>query len=47
MATVPHRLLLSYRGEDFFGWQRQDPKLTVQPALETALADIFSHQRGG
>ena len=43
MATVPHRLLLSYRGEDFFGWQRQDPKLTVQLALETALAEIFSH----
>jgi len=43
MATVPHRLLLSYRGEDFYGWQRQDPKLTVQLALETALAEIFSH----
>ncbi|MCX6934894.1 MAG: tRNA pseudouridine(38-40) synthase TruA [Verrucomicrobia bacterium] len=41
-VTVPHRLLLAYRGEDFFGWQRQDPKPTVQLALETALSKIFN-----
>ena len=43
MKTVPHRLLLAYRGEDFFGWQRQDPDPTVQLALEKALQKIFNH----
>ena len=42
MKTVPHRLLLAYRGEDFFGWQRQDPDPTVQLALEKALQKIFN-----
>lgn len=41
MQTVPHRLLLAYRGQDFFGWQRQDPQPTVQLALEKALQKIF------
>ncbi|NCY21785.1 tRNA pseudouridine(38-40) synthase TruA, partial [bacterium] len=41
MKTVPHRLLLTYRGEDFFGWQRQDPAPTVQLALEQALQKIY------
>ncbi len=35
------KLTLAYRGEDFFGWQRQDPHPTVQLALETALKKIF------
>jgi tRNA pseudouridine38-40 synthase len=43
MKAVPHRLLLAYRGEDFFGWQRQDPDPTVQLALETAFQKIFNH----
>jgi tRNA pseudouridine38-40 synthase len=42
MKTVPHRLLLAYRGEDFFGWQRQDPDPTVQLAVEKALQKIFN-----
>ena len=41
MKTVPHRLRLAYRGEDFFGWQRQDPDPTVQLALEKAFLKIF------
>lgn len=41
---IPHRLLLAYRGEDFFGWQRQDPHPTVQLALEQALQKIYGHQ---
>ena len=43
MKTVPHRLLLTYRGEDFFGWQRQDPEPTVQLALEIALQKIYGY----
>jgi threonine synthase len=43
MKTVPHRLLLTYRGEDFFGWQRQDPEPTVQLALEIALQKIYQN----
>jgi tRNA pseudouridine38-40 synthase len=35
------KLTLAYRGEDFYGWQRQDPHPTVQLALETALKKIF------
>ncbi|NDA25969.1 MAG: tRNA pseudouridine(38-40) synthase TruA [Verrucomicrobia bacterium] len=43
-AQVKHqnfKLTLAYRGEDFYGWQRQDPHPTVQLALETALKQIF------
>ena len=42
MRTVPHRLLLAYRGEDFHGWQRQDPDPTVQLALEKAFQKILN-----
>jgi len=35
------KLTLAYQGQDFFGWQRQDPHPTVQLALETALKKIF------
>ena len=35
------KLTITYRGSDFFGWQRQDPHPTVQLALETALQKIF------
>jgi len=35
------KLTLTYRGSDFYGWQRQDPNPTVQLALETALKKIF------
>lgn len=42
-GASPHRLLLAYRGEDFFGWQRQDPHPTVQLALEQALQKIYGH----
>jgi len=39
--VIPHRLLVAYRGEDFYGWQRQDPAPTVQLALEQALQKIY------
>ena len=35
------KLTLAYRGQDFFGWQRQDPHPTVQLAIENALQKIF------
>lgn len=35
------KLTITYRGSDFYGWQRQDPLPTVQLALETALKKIF------
>jgi tRNA pseudouridine38-40 synthase len=35
------KLTITYRGSDFYGWQRQDPHPTVQLALETALKNIF------
>jgi tRNA pseudouridine38-40 synthase len=35
------KLTITYRGQDFYGWQRQDPHPTVQLALESALLKIF------
>ena len=35
------KLTITYRGSDFYGWQRQDPHPTVQLALETALQKIY------
>ena len=35
------RLLLSYQGTNFFGWQRQRQKRTVQGELEKALKALF------
>ena len=35
------RMRVSYDGRTFLGWQRQDQGLTVQEALETALAVVL------
>ena len=37
-----YRLILSYRGTRYAGWQRQDNALTVQQAVEEALADLLT-----
>lgn len=37
------RLVLSYDGTDFAGWQRQDNARSVQGELEAALAEIHGH----
>ncbi|MEM7480652.1 MAG: tRNA pseudouridine(38-40) synthase TruA [Acidobacteriota bacterium] len=36
-----YRLLLSYRGNAYYGWQRQPSGPTVQGAVEGALADLL------
>lgn len=41
MKLQTFKLTLAYRGQDFFGWQRQDPRPTVQWAVESALKKIF------
>ena len=41
MKLQTFKLVLAYRGSEFYGWQRQDPHPTVQLALETALKSIF------
>lgn len=41
MKLQTFKLTLAYRGEDFYGWQRQDPQPTVQLALEQALQKIY------
>ena len=41
MKLQTYKFTLAYRGQDFYGWQRQDPHPTVQLALETALKKIF------
>ncbi len=35
------RLLLSYKGSRFFGWQKQKGQRTVQGEIETALFQLF------
>ena len=35
------RLLLSYQGTDFYGWQRQKKGRTVQGEMEKALSRVF------
>ncbi|MBX6314390.1 MAG: tRNA pseudouridine(38-40) synthase TruA [Isosphaeraceae bacterium] len=37
------KLLLSYDGTDFCGWQRQPDRRTVQEVLETAIAQLTGH----
>ena len=41
MKLQTFKLTLAYRGEDFYGWQRQDPHPTVQLAIENALRKIY------
>ncbi len=44
MATAPElswRLTISYRGERYGGWQRQENALTVQQVIEEALASVL------
>ena len=38
------RLLLSYKGSRFFGWQKQKQKRTVQGELEKTLAQVFQQE---
>lgn len=37
-----YRLIVSYRGERYAGWQRQENALTVQEVLEAALERLLS-----
>ena len=39
------KLTLSYDGTDFFGWQTQPGKRTVQETLETAIATLTGEER--
>ena len=38
------RLLISYKGTNFFGWQKQKKGRTVQSEIEKALRKIFSEK---
>jgi tRNA pseudouridine38-40 synthase len=40
---VKWRMRVAYDGRPFLGWQRQEQGLTVQEALETALATALRH----
>jgi tRNA pseudouridine38-40 synthase len=42
-AQTRWRMRVSYDGRPFLGWQRQDQGLTVQEALESALAVVLRH----
>lgn len=42
-----YRLTVSYRGEAYAGWQRQDNAPTVQQALEEALEALLGARLGG
>jgi tRNA pseudouridine38-40 synthase len=39
--VVRYRLILSYNGAAYAGWQRQENALTVQQVVEEALADLL------
>ena len=39
-----HKLTLAYRGTDFFGWQRQVERRTVQGCLEDVLATLWKRK---
>ncbi|MFP4082620.1 MAG: tRNA pseudouridine(38-40) synthase TruA [Candidatus Aminicenantes bacterium] len=41
MMMQNHKIVLSYDGTDFHGWQRQPRRRTVQGVLEEALAKII------
>lgn len=41
---VWYRLIISYRGEAYAGWQRQDNALTVQEVVEGALSGLLGRQ---
>lgn len=43
--TMRYKLILSYDGSAFSGWQRQDNAPSVQEALETALATLMGGQQ--
>ena len=40
MILTRYRILVSYRGDGFFGWQKQKSHPSVQGAIETALKEI-------
>lgn len=40
-TSFSYRLIVSYRGERYAGWQRQENALTVQEVLETALGRLL------
>ena len=39
--TTPYRLILSYRGGAYAGWQRQENALSVQQVVEEALSRLL------
>lgn len=39
-----HKLTIAYRGTEFFGWQRQAEKRTVQECIELALARLWGRK---
>lgn len=39
--SFSYRLIVSYRGDRYAGWQRQENALTVQEVLETALGGLL------
>ena len=40
-SSTVYRLILSYRGDRFAGWQRQPDAVTVQAVVEDALSDLL------
>ena len=43
-TTLIYALMLSYRGGEYSGWQRQKNAATVQQVIEEALADLLSEE---
>jgi tRNA pseudouridine38-40 synthase len=39
-----YKMIVEYRGTDYFGWQRQDSLPSIQQAIEDAI-EKFSHQK--